>query len=33
LAVRVLREYCSPVDEARGEAALQELAAAGAIIC
>ncbi len=31
--VRVLREYCSPVDEARGEAALQELAAAGATIC
>lgn len=32
-SVRVLREYCSPVDEARGEAALQELAAAGATIC
>ena len=31
--VRVLRDYCSPVDESRGEAALEELAAAGATIC
>ena len=31
--VRVLHEYCSPVDDTRGEAALQELAAAGATIC
>ncbi|MGV0362571.1 isochorismatase family protein [Corynebacterium minutissimum] len=30
--VRVLADYCSPVDEARGEAALEELAQAGATI-
>ncbi|MDO5031352.1 isochorismatase family protein [Corynebacterium sp.] len=32
LRVRVLREYCSPVDDTRGEAALESLAAAGAEI-
>ena len=30
--VRVLADYCAPVDEARGAAALEELAKAGATI-